>query len=110
MSRPPSREELERLSMLSPEEQRRLLALRQKEEAESNDDEERHEEEAQAAQRAKDSIQRKGSIKGNALYGLPAEQISEKLLGFGGKRTKRSKPTKRKTQKKSHSRRSRHAR
>jgi len=95
--------------MLPLNEQRRLLALREKEEAESNDDELRHEEEAQAAQRAKDSIQRKGAIKGNALYGLPAEEKSEKLLGLGGKR-RRTKRTKRKTQKKSHSRRSRHAR
>jgi hypothetical protein len=108
---------LERLSLLPLNEQRRLLALREKEEAESNDDELNAKEEAKAAQHAKDAIQRKGSITGNALNGLTAEEKSEKLLGLGGKRnptkrtkrSKRSKP-KRKTQKKSHSRRSRHAR
>ena len=98
MPKPPTRANLERLRMLSPEEQQRLLALHAKEQAELNDIE------LNAKENAKDSIQRKGSIPGNALNGLTAEKMSEKLLGLGGKRTKR------KTYRKRHSRRSRHAR
>ena len=98
MPKPPTREQIERLAMLLPEEQKRLLALHANEQAELNDDT------LNAEENAKHSIQRKGSISGNALNGLTAEQRSEKLLGLGGKRTKR------KTYKKRHSRRSRHAR
>lgn len=114
MPGPPSREQIERLALLSPAEQERLLALRKQEEAEFNDDELEAKEKTKKLQNAIDKQKRKGSISGNALNGLTPEQKSETLLGLGGKRTKRTKRStqkrRRKTQKKSHSRRSRHAR
>lgn len=102
MPKPPTRAQIERLAILLPEERQRLLAIYKQEQAELNDKEEREE-------NAKTQQARKGSISGNALNGLTAEQRSEKLLGLGGKRTKH-KPSKHKTYRKRYSRRSRHAR
>jgi hypothetical protein len=96
MPKPPTRVNLERLRMLSPEEQQRLLALHANEQAELNDAELNAEINAENAKKAKEAQK--------ARNGLTAEKMSEILLGLGGKRTKR------KTYRKRHSRRSRHAR
>jgi hypothetical protein len=98
--------------MLPKNEQQRLLALREKEEAEFNDDTLNAIDKAKAAQNAKAAEKRVGSINGNALNGLTAEQRSEQLLGLGGKRStrKRKRSIRKRSTQKRYSKRSRHAR